>query len=97
MLRALGAERRWVSSVVHWQVTVLAVAVSALAVPLGIAAGNVVYQSYIDRIGARTDMSVPFVRLASLVIGLVVLGNVAAAVAASRVRREPPASSLASE
>jgi hypothetical protein len=97
MVRALGADRRWVSGVVHWQVTVLAVAVSLVALPLGVLAGRFVYRAAIDRIGARTDASIPFLTLAGLVVGLVVLGNVAAVVAARRPRREPPAKALSQE
>jgi hypothetical protein len=82
---------------VHWQVTVLAVAVSLVALPLGVLAGRIVYRAAIDRIGARTDASIPFLTLAGLVVGLVVLGNVAAVVAARRPRREPPAKALSQE
>jgi hypothetical protein len=57
-----------------------------------------VYQAYIDRIGARDDLSVPYAMLAALVVGLVVLGNLATIVPARRARRDlPPRSSPTSE
>jgi hypothetical protein len=97
MVRALGAQRWWVSAALHWQVMLLSVLVSVVAVPLGVAAGRIVHHAYIDRIGARTDISVPFLTLASVVGGLLVLGNAAAMIAGRRVRREPPARALAGE
>ena len=97
MLRALGAERRWVSRALRWQVAVLWVAVSVAALPLGVAAGRLAYDAYIDRIGARTDISVPFVWFAALVAGLLVLGAATAMIAARSIRREAPARTLATE
>lgn len=97
VFRALGADRRWLSSVLHWQGTVLAAVVVVMAVPLGIAAGRLVYEAYIDRIGARTDLSVPYAVLAAVVLSLVVLGNVAAAVPARQVRHDVPARVLTGE
>jgi putative ABC transport system permease protein len=90
IVRALGADRRWVSRVLHWQVTVLAVAVTAVSLPLGVAAGRLVSHAYIDRIGGRTDLSVPYTSLLVVATGLLVLGNVAAAVSARAARRDQP-------
>ena len=81
----------------HWQATVVVAVVAGLAVPLGVAAGRLAYQAYIDRIGARTDISVPIAILAALVVGLLVLANVAAVVPARRVRHDLPARVLADE
>jgi hypothetical protein len=97
VLRALGAHRRWVTSVLHWQVTLLATTVAALALPLGIVAGRLVYQGTIDRIGARADLSLPYVMLGSMVVALLILGNAAATLPARRVRHERPARILADE
>lgn len=97
VLRALGADRSWVTRVLHWQVTVVAATVVALAIPLGIAGGRLVYQAYIDRIGARSDLSVPYALLAVLVVGLLVIGNLATVVPARRARQDLPARVLADE
>ena len=97
VLRALGADRRWVTRLLHWQVTFLVGAVAALAIPLGLIAGRLVYHAYIERIGARGDLSIPYALFASIVAGLLVLGNVASTVAARRVRRDSPATVLAAE
>ncbi len=97
VLRALGAGRRWVGSIPHWQVTVLAVAVASLALPLGVVAGRLVSQAEINGIGARSDVNIPYAMLGATVLGLLALGNVAAALPARRVRRETPARTLAAE
>ncbi|MDQ3354919.1 MAG: FtsX-like permease family protein, partial [Actinomycetota bacterium] len=97
VLRALGADRRWVTSVLHWQVTVLSLAVLVLAAPLGVAAGRVVYRAFIDRIGAGYDTSIPYVLLGAILVALLVLGNLAAVVPARRARHERPTRVLAEE
>ncbi|MGI9119041.1 MAG: ABC transporter permease [Acidimicrobiales bacterium] len=97
VLRALGADRRWVTGVLHWQVTVLASAVVVLAAPLGIAAGRIVYQAFIDRIGAGYGTSIPFALLGAILVALLVLGNLAAVVPARQARHEHPTRILADE
>jgi putative ABC transport system permease protein len=91
VVRAIGADRRWVTEALHWQATILAVVVVGLALPLGVAAGRVVYQAYLDQLGARTDLSVPYGLLAGVALGMVLLGNLAALVPAHRARRDAPA------
>jgi ABC-type lipoprotein release transport system permease subunit len=97
VFRALGADGRWVGHVVHWQATVLVALVVVLAIPLGIAAGRVVFSAYIDRIGARDDLSIPVAMLALAAALLLVLGNLAAIVPARRARRDRPAAVLSGE
>ncbi|MET0726957.1 MAG: FtsX-like permease family protein [Acidimicrobiales bacterium] len=97
VLRALGADRRWITRVLHWQATVLAAAVAVVALPLGVAAGRLVYRAYIDRIGARTDVDVPYRMLTAVVMSLLVLVNLAAIVPARRARDELPARVLGDE
>jgi hypothetical protein len=77
-----------VTGVLHWQATVLASAVVVLAVPLGIALGRVAYQAFIDRIGGGYDASIPYALFGTVLVALLVLGNVAAAVPARRARHE---------
>ncbi len=94
VLRALGADRRWVSGVFHWQAMVLASAVVVLAVPLGTALGRVAYQAFIDRIGGGYDASIPYALFGAVVVILLVLGNLAADFPARRARHECPAQIL---
>ncbi len=97
VLRALGADRRWVTGVVHWQASLVTLLVAVLAIPLGIVVGRVVYHAFIDRIGALDTVSVPIGLLVLAVVGLLALANVIAAPNAARVRHEPPSLVLADE
>jgi hypothetical protein len=97
VLRALGADRRWVARTVHWQATVLTVVPLVVAIPLGLLAGAVVYRAFVDRIGALPDPSLPGLLLAAMVLALVVIANLAALWPARRARRLPAATLLQSE
>jgi predicted lysophospholipase L1 biosynthesis ABC-type transport system permease subunit len=97
ILRALGADRRWITGVVHWYAVALAAASVVVGGPLGVAIGQVVYRTYIDRIGARTDGSVPLLVLALGVIALLIAANLVAAIPARRARRSVPGRVLAGE
>lgn len=87
ILRALGATRGWVSAVVHWQATLLTLAVAAVAVPLGYIAGRATYRIVADRIGAQNDVVLPLVALSVLIATLAVFANIAAAIPSRRVRK----------
>jgi hypothetical protein len=97
VLRALGAERGWVSGVMHWQASVFALVVAVLAVPIGIAGGRTVFRVFVEHLGALDEIGEPFVYIAAMALGLVVLANVVAMVPARRTRREPPAVTLLGE
>jgi hypothetical protein len=97
VLRTLGADRRWISGVVHWQASLFTIVVVALGAPIGIAAGRIVYRTFVDRIGAVDTVTLPFGFYALTLVGLVALANVVAAHSAHRARQQPPADSLADE
>ncbi len=97
ILRALGGDTRWVTGVVHWQATLFTMIVLALATPLGIFAGLVVYRAYVDQIGVRNTVTLPIGMLGITVLGLLLLANVVAALNALRARRVSPADALAGE
>jgi FtsX-like permease family len=97
VLRALGADRRWVTGVVHWQASLFTIVVVALGAPIGIAAGRVVYRTFVNRVGAVDTVTLPFGFYALTLAGLVALANVLGAHSAHRVRQQPPADSLADE
>jgi predicted lysophospholipase L1 biosynthesis ABC-type transport system permease subunit len=97
VLRSLGAERRWITGLLHWQAVVLAVATVVVAGPLGVAAGRVVYLSFIDRVGASTDGSTPLLTLALLFVTVLLAVNVVASVPARAARREAPGQVLGRE
>ena len=86
ILRALGADRRWVTRLVHWQATVFTLVVFTIAVPIGIVLGVIVYRDFIARIGAVNTATAPLVLVGLALIVVVVLANVVAALQAVRVR-----------
>jgi cell division protein FtsX len=97
ILKGLGANRRWISRVVHSQATLLAVVPLLIGLPLGLVAGTRVYRSFVDRIGALPDPTVPTVAIAAVAIGLLVLANLAALLPARRARRVATATLLRAE
>jgi ABC-type lipoprotein release transport system permease subunit len=94
ILRALGATPRWITGVVHWQATITTVAVLAVGIPLGSALGRLVYRGFIDHVGTRTDVIVPFAWLGIALLALLGLANLVAAVPARRSSRDSPALTL---
>ena len=97
VLRALGADRRWVARAVHWQATVLTALPLLFAVPIGLVVGGVVFRAFADRIGAWSDPVLPVVLVLVMMVAFVVIANVAAVIPARRARRLAPAELLTDE
>ena len=95
VLRSLGATRGRATQVVHWQATATTALVLGAGMPLGVLAGASLYQRFVHNVGARPDAVLPLGRTALALVVLALLANVVAAVAARRVRRDPPALVLA--
>ncbi len=97
ILKALGADRSFVTEVVHVQATVFTAVVVAVAVPIGIIGGQSVFRLFTKSIGARGVAPVPIALLASCVLALLVLANLVASIPARRARRLDPAVQLMEE
>ena len=97
VLRSLGADRPWIGRTVHAQASALAVAAAIIGVPAGIVAGRALYRSFVDRLGLVPDVATPTLLVALVVVGVLVVANVAAAVPAHRARRAPVTSLLRAE
>jgi hypothetical protein len=97
ILKGLGANRRWISRVVHAQATLLVVVPLAIGLPVGILAGARVYGSFVERIGALPDATIPTAAIVAIAAGLVLLANLAALLPARRARRIPTAALLRAE
>ena len=97
VLKALGADGRWIARAVHSQATVLTVAPLIIGVPFGAITGSAVFRAFVDRIGALPDPALPIVLLAFGAIALVVVANVLALVPAGKARRTPAARLLRTE
>lgn len=87
----MGADRAWITRVIHWQATVFSLVPLVLGVPIGLVAGRLVFRAFAYSVGTVPDASVPYVILTAVIVGLVVLANAAAAVPAWRARRQAPA------
>jgi ABC-type lipoprotein release transport system permease subunit len=97
VLRALGADRRWISRTVHWQATVLTAIPLIVGVPLGIVAGATVFRAFVNRIGALPSPVVPTLLVVGIAVAMLVVANLAAVVPAMRARRLSTAELLRDE
>jgi ABC-type lipoprotein release transport system permease subunit len=97
ILRALGAERRWVGRAVRWQATVLTALPLLVGVPLGVIAGSAVFRAFADRVGALPDPTLPVALLVGTIVGLVAVANLVAYLPARRARRLSAAQTLRDE
>jgi ABC-type lipoprotein release transport system permease subunit len=97
VLRALGADRHWITTAVHWQATLFTAVVLALAAPVGIVAGVIVFRTFVGHMGALDTVTVPLLTLGLSLVAVLVLVNLVAAGNAWRARRHSPALDLAAE
>jgi hypothetical protein len=97
VLRALGADRPWVTRAVHWEATVFTLLPLAIGIPLGVIAGRTVFTVFADSMGALDAAAIPFALVAAVAAVFMVLANVIAAVPAHRARRILPAVDLNTE
>jgi hypothetical protein len=97
VLRALGADRTFVTRVVRWQATAFSIGASVLGVTVGLAAGRWVFTTYAHDMGVVDTVAVPVFAVAGAVAVLVVAANVAASLITRRARRSDPARVLRTE
>jgi putative ABC transport system permease protein len=86
IMKGIGADRRWITRVVHSQATLLALVPLVIGVPIGLVAGSRFFHSFVDRIGALPDPTFPVVAIVAVAVGLLVLANLAAMLPARRAR-----------
>ena len=97
VFRALGGTSRQVASSVRWHALTVASLAVAVGVPLGVAAGRVLYRNFAVDIGVlpTIDTSVP--ALAGVAVGTVIVALLAGALPAHRISSTQLASSLRQE
>jgi len=91
-LKAVGFTRAQVAAVVLWQAATLALVAVVVAVPVGIAAGRLLWLLFTERLGVPFEPTVPIGWLLALAGGSLVLAVVVAvgpAVQAARIRPGP--------
>jgi ABC-type lipoprotein release transport system permease subunit len=91
VMRALGADRRQLRGTLHWHATTVAVIGLAVGVPLGALLGARVFRYVADRIGVVSTPSIPPFLIAAVVIGVLLVANLAAAWPARLAARVQPA------
>ena len=96
-LASLGLQRRQVGSTVAWQATTYAAVGLGVGIPLGLAAGRLVWRSMMTALGTEVAPAVPILALVAVAAGVLVLANLAAAVPARAATRIHPAEALRAE
>jgi putative ABC transport system permease protein len=86
ILRALGADGRWVGRAVHWQASVLTAVPLIAGIPIGLVAGSVAFRAFSGAIGAVPDPTLPLALIAASLVALVVVANAVAVVPSRRAR-----------
>ena len=97
IMKSLGANRQWITRLMHAQATTLTVVPLVIGLPLGVLAGARLFRTFVDRIGAIPDPTIPTVALVAIALGALVLANLVALVPARRARRLPTATLLQAE
>ncbi len=97
VLRVLGFTRGQTLATVACQASVLVVAALVLAVPLGIAAGRLIWMGFADQLGVVPSAVVPLVGTLAVVGAALAVAQLAAAVPAWRAARVSAATALRAE
>jgi ABC-type lipoprotein release transport system permease subunit len=97
LLKSLGMLRRQIAYCVSWQTTTIALIAILIGVPLGIAAGRLVWSAFADNLGVGTQPVVTAAKIAGIALGALIVANVLAVIPAFVAARARPASLLRSE
>jgi ABC-type lipoprotein release transport system permease subunit len=97
VFRALGAAPRFVSSVVHWQATLVTLVPALVGVPLGLVVGRLLFVALADEIGAVDTAALPLRSIVAVLVAVLVFANVVAIWPARIARRWAPAKALNAE
>lgn len=87
VLGALGADRRWLSTVVHWQAISFTVVPLVAGVPIGMLVGRQIFRLLADRVGVAPEATAPLRAIVLVLLAALALANLAALVPARRARR----------
>jgi putative ABC transport system permease protein len=97
VLRAIGFLRRQVSTAIGWQATIVVAIALLLGLPLGIIVGRWSWAVVAANLGVATDVRVPALAMALVVVLALVVANLVAAGPAWAARQHSPADALRSE
>lgn len=91
LLKVLGFVNRQVASAVAWQATAIALIGIIIGIPLGVAAGEAIWNAFANNLGAVPVSVVPIWLVGALVAGVVVVANLLAIGPALVATRSKPA------
>jgi hypothetical protein len=97
MLKALGMTRGQVRGVIAWQTTLTLLIAVVVGGPLGIACGRLAWRAFAGSLGVVPILEVPVAALVLGLAGLVLAGNLLAALPAAVAARTRPGVSLQAE
>jgi hypothetical protein len=97
LLKTLGFIRRQLAGAVAWQASVIAAAGLAIGVPLGIAAGRLLWLAFAHELSAVPNPVVPAASLTLATVGALILANLVAALPGRQAARTPAAEVLRAE
>jgi hypothetical protein len=97
LLKALGMTRGQVRGVIAWQTTLTLLIAVVVGGPLGIACGRVAWRAFAGSLGVVPIVEVPVAALVLGLAGLVLAGNLLAALPAAVAARTRPGVSLQTE
>ncbi len=97
LLKTLGYTRRQLASAVAWQASVTAFVGVVIGIPIGIAAGTVLWDLFARSIDAVPRPTVPAVPVLLIAAGALLLASIWAVITARLAARTPAASQLRSE
>jgi hypothetical protein len=97
LLKALGCTRRQLGAAVAWQATVAVALGTVVGVPLGIALGRWLWDTFANGIHVVPLPSVPLLTIVAVAVGALALANVVAALPARTAARTPAALVLRAE
>jgi hypothetical protein len=97
LLKAVGFTRGQVSRAVAWQATATIALGLVVGIPVGVAAGRMLWDRFADRLDVLARPSVPVDLLAIGVVAAILLANALALIPARAARRVPAAVLLRSE
>jgi ABC-type antimicrobial peptide transport system permease subunit len=97
LLQALGFVRRQLAAVVFWQAATVAVAGVAVGVPLGLAAGRLIWNAFARNLGVVPVTVLPGWLIAMLAAGVVAAALAIAVIPAVTAARSRPGPALRAE
>ena len=97
ILGALGCTPRQLASSVRWHALTVASIALLVGVPLGVAAGRVLYRNFAVDLGVLPTITTSLLAIAGVIVGTIIVGLLASALPAHRISRTRIASSLREE